>query len=125
MGLVGEGVIKSLRGLKEQGYSDTFQRLVHTPNGGSLGWGRPTYEEGKVSKCRFVPKPSPDVLPNADVEMIDADLFIGREIVLLPKDRVRITHLHGDKVTPLDFDIVAGPTLDSLGQRASLKLVKE
>lgn len=125
MALIPEASIKALRVLKEEGYSDTFTRLVYTPASGSLGFGKPTYPAGKSYSCRYVGRPTPDELPGTDVVAVDGDLHFGRDVVLLPNDRITITHLHGDVVTPLVYDIIAGPFLDSLGQRASIKLVQE
>jgi hypothetical protein len=125
MALVPEGTISLLRTLKEEGYSDTAQRLVYTVVAGGYSYGRASYPAGDSFACRFTPKPSPDLLPGADVEMTDADLFFAQDVVLLPNDRVRITHIHGDAVTQEDYKIVAGPVMNSLGQRATLKLAKE
>lgn len=125
MALISDGVINTLRGLKEQGYSDRFTRLVRSTAVSGFSYGKPAYTEGKSSVCRFTPKPSPDLLPGADVQMTDAELFIARDTVLLADDHVLITHLHGDKITATEYEIVAGPVLDSLGQSATLKLAKE
>lgn len=125
MPLIPESSIQTLRRLKAEDYSDQVTRLVFTPHTGDLGHGKPTYPDGKIIACRFVAKPSPDVLPGADVQMADADLHFGREVTLNPHDRVRLTHLHGDKITARDYAIIAGPVLDSLGNRATLKLVQE
>lgn len=121
--LIGEAVIQGLRTLKRQGYSDTFLRLVYTAPEDSRT--RPTYLEGESFPGRFVPKPSPDILPGAEVELADGELFFDRTITLSPKDRVRHTKIHGDLVEALDYAIVAGPVLDSLGKSATLQLVKE
>lgn len=122
-GLISEAVIKSLRSLKYQGYSDTFMRLIYTAPASPRD--KATYPEGTSYPCRFVPKPSPDVLPGAEVELADGELFFSREVTLSPRDRVRMTKLHGDVVEALDYHIVAGPVLDSLGKSATLQLVRE
>lgn len=125
MGLIGEAVIQELRRLKTMGYSDQFTRLVHTPHATDPDRKKPTYPAGESYACRVVPKPSPDVLPGADVEMADADLHFGLDTPLLSHDRVRITHLHGDAVEELDYAIVKGPVRSSTGNSATIQLLRE
>jgi hypothetical protein len=125
MGLVSDGALSVIRHFKELGFSDTALRLVYEIEASGNSYGRPAHTEGKSFPCRFAPKPSPDALPGADVQMTDATLHFGLDTVLLPDDRVRITHIHGDKVTAADYRIVAGPVRESIGQQATLLLVKE
>lgn len=126
MGFVSTGTIKELQKLKRQDYTDRFTRLVKTPgSAGSSGVAYPTYPAGKSYQCRFVAKPSPDALPGANVQMTDGELFFDMDTPLSPDDRVRITHIYGQKVDPTDYHVVAGPVRDSLGKTATLLLVKE
>lgn len=124
--LVGAGAISILRGLKEKDFSDRFMRLVRVPASGGLGYKKPSYSEGGISyPCRFAQRAMLDVLPGTDVIMVEADLFFGRTVALDASDRVRITHIFNERVTATDYEIVAGPVLDSLGKTASLRLVRE
>jgi hypothetical protein len=122
MSFIPEGVISVLRNLKKQDYSDQATRQVYGLVAGGYSYNRVAYPDGAVFPCRFKGKPSPDMLPGADVVMVDADLHFGLDVVLLPNDRVKITHIHGEVVAPLVYSIVQGPFRDSLGQRAALKL---
>lgn len=124
MALISDGTIAVLRTLKKMGYSDRCTRLVRSVSSTTFSYGKSAYTEGKSFPCRFVPKPSPDMLPGADVQMTDAELFFDRGETLLADDHILITHIHGDKVTALEYEIVSGPVLTSLGQEATLKLFK-
>jgi hypothetical protein len=126
MALIPRGVINVLRTLKEADYSDRAVRLIRTVESDTYSYGKDAYTAGKSFHCRFVPKPSPDALPGADVQITDAELFFGLDTILLPDDRVRITHIFGDKaIGPADYAIVAGPVQDSLGYSATLLLTRD
>lgn len=126
MSFQASGTLHMIGKLKRADYIDRFTRLIRTPGvAGSSGVAYPTFPEGKSFPCRFVPKPSPDILPGADVQMTDAELFFDLSTDLLPDDRVRITHIAGRRVEASDYRIVAGPVRDSLGKTATLALVRE
>ena len=124
MPLIPEGVISILRKLKQDDYSDQATRLPYTRVASGNSYGKPSYPDGAPFACRFVEANAEDVLPGAEIEQADGEVFYGLAVTLLADDRVRITHLHGDLVTARDYEIIAGPYRSSVGQNAKLKLVK-
>lgn len=107
-------------------YMDTCQRLVYTEPVSDPSYNNPTYPDGASLACLFVAKPKPDVLPGTEALQIDADLYLPRTTTLLPNDRVKITHLHGDAIAePQTFAVAQGPVVDSVTMRAGLTLVVE
>lgn len=125
MPLIPDAVLNVLKTLKREGYSDQATRRVFSRVASGNSYGRASYDDGDTFPCRFVPKPSPDLLPGANVEMADAELHFDLGFLLLPDDRVIITHMNGQAIPEKTYQIVAGPVQDSLGQSATLKLVKD
>ena len=108
----------------EQTRTDTCQQLVYGAPAGGYGQGNPTYTAGVSEPCLFVPLRTDEA--QAQVPQMDATLYLVRDSVITALDRVRITHLAGEAVTnPQTFEIVAGPILDQIMRKASLKLVTE
>lgn len=126
--LLPESMMRYMRKVAATGFVDTCQRLVFTATDGEYGTGtgKPTYSAGITMACLFKQRPAPDAQEQSEVLMIDADLYLARDATLLPNDRVKVTHLHGDAVaSPQTFDIVGGPVLGKTLLHAELRLVTE
>lgn len=105
-------------------FTATCQRLIYTAGSGDYGYGPPTYPAGVSMPCLFDPRPEPDA--NEGVQMVDADLYLAHDAVLLPDDRVKITHIYGEVIaSPQTFEIVEGPIVDGNVMHAALRLVTD
>src|SRR5436190_2123561 len=90
------------------------------------GYGKPTYPAGASLACLFDGRPDFDAMAGTAVPQVDATLYLPRDSVLLPDDRVQVTHIHGLAIlSPLTYEIVAGPTVDYMTMVAKLRLVTE
>ncbi|PYJ11282.1 MAG: hypothetical protein DMF06_03460 [Verrucomicrobia bacterium] len=106
-------------------YMDTCKRLVYTAPS-DQGYGKPTYPAGASLACLFDGRPDFDAMAGTAVPQVDATLYLPRDSVLLPDDRVQVTHIHGLAIlSPLTYEIVAGPTVDYMTMVAKLRLVTE
>lgn len=107
-------------------FTDTCQRLIYTEGSGNYGYGAPTYPAGISMPCLFDPRPEPDANEAGAVLMVDADLYLAHDAMLLPDDRVKITHLYGEAVAnPQTYAIVEGPIVDGNVMHAALSLVTD
>lgn len=107
-------------------FTDTCQRLVHTPGDGDYGpgTGAATYPAGVSMPCSFQAHVAEDVQDESAIRMIDADLYLAHDAILNPSDRVTITHLYGElQANPQSFHIVKGPLVDGNVMIAGLRLV--
>lgn len=122
--MIPEGAMLNMRRVAATGLLDTCTRMVHTEGSGDYGHGAPTYPAGVTMACLFKPRPEDDA--GDGVRMVDADLWLARDAVLLPDDRVKITHLHGDAVaSPQTFAVTGGPVLGKTLLHAELRLVTD
>lgn len=123
---VTDAAMAHMRLILQPAYMDTLQRLAYSAGTGAYGYGKPTYTPAQSVPCLFIAKPQEDVLVGTEVIHIDGDLFVPRDTILYPDDRVVITHLHGERVAnPQTFAIVAGPVKNSVTIQAHIALVQE
>jgi len=107
-------------------FMDTCQRLAYTVPADPSGYNDATYPVSISLPCLFDGRPSQDVQTGTDVPMSDATVYLARGTVLMPDDRIRVTHIHGLAIlNPLTYRIVAGPTVDYFAMTAKLKLITE
>lgn len=109
-------------------FTDTCQRLVHTPTDGDRGpgTGAPTYTAGASLPCSFQATVDEDAQGESEVRMIDAMLYLAHDATLNASDRVKITHLYGElQASPQTFDVTRGPLVDGNVMEVGLKLVTE
>lgn len=109
-------------------FTDTCQRLTHTPTDGDYGTGtgQATYPESVAFACSFQGKPVRDAQEATAVPMADADLYYAIGTTLLSGDRVTITHLLGVAVaSPQSYKIVGGPLVLHNVMHAELSLVTD
>lgn len=126
MQYVTDAAMAHMRLSLQPAYMDTLQRLAYAAGTGAYGYGTATYTPAQSYPCMFIAMPQADVITGTAVVSVDGDLFLPRDAILYPDDRVVITHLHGEALAnPQTFAIVAGPIKNSVTIQAHIALVQE
>ncbi len=126
--LLGEGTIAGLRQLNDQALMDRCVRLKFVA-GSVDGYGldKPeTYEAAETLACLFrKPKPG-EAMEQSEVAMNGGQLRLARGATISARDRIRLTHLHGDTLAAAQtYKIVGEPKQTYVGLILNLELVTD
>ena len=118
--------IAELRSLYATALMDTCVPLTYVATSGDYGVGQPTYTAGSPIPCLFLPGRDTEESEGGQVLRIDGRVLLPLDFALNNLARLRITHLHGDAVTPPQtYEMVAGPVLDHTGVTVKVRLVTD
>lgn len=128
MTLIPEAVLTALRATYESALADTVVHLQHGATSDGYGDGHPSYSTALSYSCLYLPdKASPELMQRTQVYDVTGQIDLPRAAygTINRKDRLKITHIHGDALaTALTFEIIQGPTLNQVGHRVRVKLVQ-
>lgn len=120
--------IAELRQTLDAALMDTCIPQTRAATDGAYGaeTGQPTYTDGEEPiNCLYLPNVVEETI-EGQVQQIDGTIHLCRETVINNFARIKLTHQHGDKLTPpLVFEIVGGPNVDHTGVRLKVRKVTD
>lgn len=125
MGVLTAGDVAMMRGIQADLYHDTCKIGVHTEAANSYGEPVPTWTYGTSLSCGFGPTGGRE--SNRDdgtILVTDAAVRLPLDTTITTKDKVQITHRHGEELdTALIFGVAALPKRGPSGLVVLLKAV--
>jgi hypothetical protein len=126
--MLGEGTIGRLRQINDRALMDRCVRLVFTAGTmDAYGLDRPeTYEEGATLPCLFRKLKPGEAMEQTEVATIAGQLRLPKGTTMDARDRIRLTHLHGDALAAAQtYKIVGEPQDTYVGLVLNLELVTD
>jgi hypothetical protein len=108
--MLSESTLDAMRRLHDSALFDTCVRMVYAAGTGDYGYGSPTYTAGATLSCLVTTITQDEALGSTQVRAGDVNIRLPRGTTLDHKDRLKVTHLHGDALPVAQtYEIVAGP----------------
>lgn len=123
--LISEATVSRLRMINRMALQDTCVRLIHSPQpANAYGVQEAGYVEGEILPCLFRSGSKKETMGQTRTPAAQARLRLAHDVVLLAADRIKLTHLHGEALTPAEvYEVVGPPRLTWVGLEADLRLV--
>jgi len=122
MPLLSAAELASMRAAQADHMNDTCVIRVYGSTTDENNMPKPAYTAGAPMACGFRARTPREVLQRAEVAMSDGDVRLPVGTTLDRRSRIRITHRHGQALSPAqDYEIVGEPLRGPSGLVVLLK----
>lgn len=101
----------ALQDCQDSHMSDTCKVQVWSAEADDYGGADPTYTAGGALSCGVKQKRPREVQAEGEVPVIDCEIRLPIDTTLDPRDRIELTHRHGEALAASEIYEIVGPVM--------------